>query len=339
MREFLRCKSVGGGMMQLLHDYCTAISIPSPIQKKYKIDDRITFEKWLKSLQAVYIKHPIAGLGVEIGQHIQASHIGVLAYLAHSCENLKQFFSLSSKYVNVWYNFTPIQLQWHDQEVWVEWEKPAYMETGLYVYETNISQEMLVSILWHRLGQLIGQDQVNFNRIELSSPKPSDLKPYALFRCPIQFQAEKTRVALPLAMFNIPLEKPDAVLFDILHKQADSSLEALPAEENFVSIVHQHILEAIPKQRAYIDYVAERMHLSSRQLNAQLKQHHLSFQQCLHQVREQLAKNYLDNPELSILDISLMLSYSEPASFNRAFKSWTGMNPSQWRQQQSHIAL
>lgn len=337
MREFLRCKSVGGGMMELLHDYCRAKNIPSPIHKHYKIDDRVSFEKWLKTLQALYIKHPIQGLGVEIGQYIQASHVGVLAYLAHSCENLAQFFALSTRYVNVWYNFTPIQIHSLRQEVCIEWEQPAYLKTGLYVYETAIAQELLVSILWHRLGQLIGKDQLRFNRIELTIAKPRDLELYRQFKCPIQFQSEKTRVILPIALLTIPLEKPDAVLFDILHHQADLSLYALPDEDDFVAVVNQHILNAIQKQRALIDYVAEQMNLTSRQLNAQLKQHQLSFQQCLNHLREQLAKSYLDNPELSILDISLMLSYSEPASFNRAFKAWTGMNPSQWRHQQQNI--
>ena len=331
MREFLRCKSVGGGMMQLLQDYCVAKNIVSPIHKSYGIDDRVSFEKWLKTLQAIYIRQPISGLGVEIGRFIQPSHVGVLAYLAHSCENLAQFFQLSSRYIQVWYNFTPIQIIKNDREIWIEWEQPPYLHTGLYVYETAIAQELLVSILWHRLEQLIGQEQVRFNSLELAVAKPADLTSYHRFKCPIKFETEKTRVALPLALLNIQLEKPDAVLFQILHRQADISLEALPEEDNFVSVVNRHILEAIPRQRAYIDYVAEQMHLTSRQLNAQLKNYHLSFQQCLNQIREQLAKHYLDDPEFSILDISLMLSYSEPASFNRAFKSWTGMNPSQWR--------
>lgn len=333
MREFLRCKSVGGGMVQLLHDYCSAQNIPSPVQKNYTIDDRVSFEKWLKMLQAVYMQHPIDGLGIEIGQYIQASHVGVLAYLAHSCENLKQFFQLSSRYINIWYNFTEIQIQTVANEIWIEWEQPLYLSTGLYVYETSIAQELLVSILWHRLGQLIGQSQVRFNALELTIAKPNHLDLYKIFQCPIKFEAAKTRVKLPLALFSIPLEKPDAVLFGILHQQADLSLTALPNDDNFVALVNQHILDAIPKQRAYIDFVAEQMHLTSRQLNAQLKQYNLTFQHCLNQIREQLAKHYLDNPQLSILDVSLMLSYSEPASFNRAFKSWTGMNPSQWRNQ------
>lgn len=333
MRNFLRCKSVGGGLMQLLDDYCKAEQIISPVTRHYEIDERVSFEQWLKCLQQIYLKQPISGLGIRIGQHIQASHVGVLAYIAHSSETLAQFFALSSKYVNIWYNFTPLHIQYQNNQIEISWEQPAYLQTGLYIHETAITQELMISICWHRLKQLIDPSQVRFTSIELPMPKPRDNSIYQHFECPVKFQASQPKIYIPTAILDIPLQKPDPVLFKILHQQADHALAQIPIEDEFMNHVKTMTLEAVKQQRAFIDYVADKMSMSARQLQKLLKDHGVNFQQCLNDVRFQLAKQYLLDPQLSILDVALLLSYAEPASFNRAFKAWAGVNPSQWRHQ------
>lgn len=338
MKNFLRCKSVGGGLMQLLDDYCNAEGVISPINRKYHIDERVSFETWLKCLQQIYLKNPIAGLGIQIGKYIQPSHVGVLAYIAQSCETLEQFFALSSRYVNIWYNFTPLKVDYIDEQIEISWEQPAYIQTGVYVHETALSQELMTSIIWHRLEQLIGINQVHFISVDLAMPKPADDALYKKFNCPIHFQAKETKVCLPKQLLEIPLQHPDPVLFRILHQQADQNLADMPEEDAFMSHVKMWTLESIKNQRAFIDYVADKMNISPRQLQKLLKDHGMSFQQCLNEVRLQLAQQYLQDSQLSIIDITLLLSYSEPASFNRAFKSWTGLNPSQWRQQYTATA-
>lgn len=333
MKTFLKSKSVGGGIVRLLHEYCLAEQIPSPIVKHYDIDDRVTFDFWLKSLQQVYQERPIGGLGLDIGKMIQPHHVGVTAYISQSCENLAQFFSMSKQYLNIWYNFTPLEIEWQDNALIMSWPQPAYVHTGIYVNETAISQELMMSILWYRLHQLIGKDQTRFNWVELARPKPRDRKAYECFECPVHFDAEKTRVSLPLAQLYIPLKQPDHVLRTILERQAKQSLEDVPQQDDLIEQVNLLIITALKQQRANIEWIAEKMNMSVRQLQKILKQHGRSFSDCLNAVRIRLAQQYLADINLSITDVAFLLSYNEAASFNRAFKGWTGLNPSQWRQQ------
>ncbi|MDN5622625.1 MAG: AraC family transcriptional regulator, partial [Acinetobacter sp.] len=48
-------------------------------------------------------------------------------------------------------------------------------------------------------------------------------------------------------------------------------------------------------------------------------------------VRKGLALQYLEDGSLNINEISALLAYNEQSSFNRAFKTWFGMSPIQWR--------
>ena len=337
MKTFLRSKSVGGGIVQLLHEYCIAQQIHSPIKKHYEIDDRVSFDFWLKSLQHVYKQHSIVGLGIDIGRGIQPNHVGVTAYISQSCENLLQFFSMSKQYVNIWYNFTPLEIEWQNDALIIAWAQPAYVQTGIYALETAISQELMVSILWHRLNQLIGEDQAGFNWIELATEKPANTDPYRLFQCPVQFGAEKTRVSLPRSRLSIPLKHPDPVLLAILERQARQSLKEIPDHDDLIEQVNLLIIHGLKQQRANIEWVAEKLSMSVRQLQKTLKQKQRSFSDCLNSVRSRLAEEYLADFNLSITDVAFLLSYHEVASFNRAFKTWKGINPTQWRQQ--HVNL
>jgi len=47
--------------------------------------------------------------------------------------------------------------------------------------------------------------------------------------------------------------------------------------------------------------------------------------------RRNLAEQYILDNSLTLTEISLLLGFSEPSSFSRAFKSWTGKAPSEAR--------
>ena len=49
-------------------------------------------------------------------------------------------------------------------------------------------------------------------------------------------------------------------------------------------------------------------------------------------VRRELAEQYILDNSLTLTEISMLLGFSEPSSFSRAFKHWTGTAPSEARQ-------
>lgn len=57
-----------------------------------------------------------------------------------------------------------------------------------------------------------------------------------------------------------------------------------------------------------------------------------SFRKELNLVRYELAKSYLIDPRLQIIDIALLLGYSEHSAFTRAYKEWSGKTPQQERE-------
>ncbi|WP_146196688.1 helix-turn-helix domain-containing protein, partial [Acinetobacter stercoris] len=173
-----------------------------------------------------------------------------------------------------------------------------------------------------------------FSKIEFTQSKPNNTELFEkFFRCPLFFNAKTNRIYLDKANCETKINKQDPVLLEILKKQADRLILTIPATDSFSELLNENIIYSINRNRTNIEYVAERIGIPTRLLQYQLKRNGINYSKRLTDVRKELALQYLKNEELSILDISILLAYKEQASFNRAFKSWTGMSPSQWRKE------
>jgi AraC-like DNA-binding protein len=70
-----------------------------------------------------------------------------------------------------------------------------------------------------------------------------------------------------------------------------------------------------------------------RTLQRQLDSRHTSYSQLLDQLRQQQAQIYIENREMSLLDVAMMLGFAEQSSFARAFKRWFGKAPGAYRRE------
>ena len=73
--------------------------------------------------------------------------------------------------------------------------------------------------------------------------------------------------------------------------------------------------------------------MSTRAMQRLLKDKGTSFRQVLDEVRNEHARGYLSSTAFSDGEVSFLLGFEDPNSFYRAFRSWNGMSPSEFRRQ------
>ena len=95
--------------------------------------------------------------------------------------------------------------------------------------------------------------------------------------------------------------------------------------------VRAALVELLPAGEDSIEAVSRELAVSIRTLQRQLRAEATSFQAVLGSTRERLAMHYLHQEYLSNAEIAFLLGYGDVRSFNRAFRSWTGMSPKQAR--------
>jgi AraC-like DNA-binding protein len=87
-----------------------------------------------------------------------------------------------------------------------------------------------------------------------------------------------------------------------------------------------------------LDECAARLGVSPRTLRRRLEGRGMSYQGIVDDVRAGLARSYLESSRFSVEAIAERLGFSDPTSFSRAFRRWTGMSPREFRQREARAS-
>ncbi|MEH6649471.1 MAG: AraC family transcriptional regulator [Motiliproteus sp.] len=173
-------------------------------------------------------------------------------------------------------------------------------------------------------------------RVHLSRPLPKNAQGFErLFRCPIIFSAEQNQIIIARKDLESPLPTRNAELA-VLNDQLIQEYIARLNRHDIVNQVYSKLMETLGREKPDQATLASALHLSKRNLQLKLRQAGTSYQEILDQLRTELAKQYLQQSHLSINEISYLLGFSKVGSFTRAFRQWTGVAPSHYRNEQPH---
>jgi AraC-like DNA-binding protein len=153
------------------------------------------------------------------------------------------------------------------------------------------------------------------------------------------FNAPANTATFDAQLLDWPVPNADVSLYPVLCQHAEQLLaqRQAAAETGGGAIeaqVHAAIVAGLRQGSARLATVAATLAVTPRTLQRKLADAGTSFQALLDQARYGLARDYLREPDLSLVDIAFLLGYQEQSAFNHAFRVWAGTNPGAWRLQQ-----
>ena len=158
------------------------------------------------------------------------------------------------------------------------------------------------------------------------------------FACGVVFGAARNAIVFRAADAKRRFVTRNAELLGMLAPQFEKELKQENTDENFVERVRLAIQEKLTGKRPTIDDIADALHVSSRTLQRRLQDEGSSFQRVLDEARHRLARHYLNNSYLELNEAAYLLGYEDGNSFVRAFRTWEGVPPARWREQQRGLA-
>jgi AraC-like DNA-binding protein len=168
-------------------------------------------------------------------------------------------------------------------------------------------------------------------RVCLDYPEPGYREVYdELIPCPVDFDAEENAVFFTARALHTPLLNSNEAIREFCERRCELILADLETGGELSGRVRSRLLAGLPPFPT-AEATAESLHISSRALRRQLHAEGTSFRRLVRQVREQLACRYLRERELTVEEVARLLGYAETAPFSRAFRSWTGQSPSDFR--------
>ena len=205
---------------------------------------------------------------------------------------------------------------------------PLADEEGFCYARRDYSVAMVVRMCRLTLGDFLAPVSIVMDRPEPEKPESWD---YAL-ATRVSFGAEATVINWSLADIEEPLITGDPALARVNDDQTQAYLDSFLAQSTCREVVSK-IIEKLPDGPPSQQEIADELHISNRTLQRKLKEEGTSFMDLVQETRLQLAQKYLLQPSRSIVETSYLLGFSEPSTFSRAFKRWTGQAPAEYREQ------
>lgn len=170
--------------------------------------------------------------------------------------------------------------------------------------------------------------------VTLMHPRPPHAEQLeAFFGSPVRFDASDNGFVMPTIGLELPLPGADLVLGRVLRRHADELMRSLPARRPFTHTVTNLVVRELEGSGPALKNIAHLMHMSESTLRRRLGEEGRTHSEIVDAAREHLARRYLGVANVSFSEVAQRLGFAHPPAFHRAFKRWTGMTPSQYRNQ------
>lgn len=266
--------------------------------------------------------------GLRLGTGITLDSIGLIGYILLNSGTLLQAFKNYQRYNVLLCSGVTYELEAGRGE--------AVFSFRVTDTTRNPSYHVMDSILssTFKIFQKLTGESLKPKRVSLTRDEPVDREPYhRLFGTNFAFNQKENELIFDLAVLDLSVVYRNQELLRLMETHAAQMIRSLNLEQTFSEVVSHAIIKKFDGTIPRIQEICKSLGVSVRSLQLQLKKENTTFKDLLAVIRKNMAEGYLKNPSFSIRDITYALGFSEPVSFQIAFKKWTGQTPGQYRKQ------
>jgi AraC-like DNA-binding protein len=196
-------------------------------------------------------------------------------------------------------------------------------------------------LVWHSLcGWLIGQ-AIEAREMRVAAPFVSQ-EYYdglaAVFHCPIYFDADESCFSFGRDVLARRLVHTVDSLKGFLDNAVYQLMEMEREPASTSAAIKSIVTIELPGSMPSFSEIARTLHMSESSLRRRLQRENTSYQALKDEVRCEVAISKLINEDAKVADLADYLGFTEPSSFVRSFKSWTGKTPSSYRDSMVSLA-
>lgn len=259
-------------------------------------------------------------LGVSFAEWGNMRGLGPLSLLWDHCPTLADAIRVNMRYVRLDSGAIAHSLEENAEETAVRY---MLLSPARYGSTQFIEGTLLLST---RIGRLILGDEWAPIRIELQHSSPEDDRVHRrLFRCPIEFGAERSAMVVLRDDFRRSTPNGNAHLLAFLEHHLETTQHSIPLDT--AGRVDQLIAANLTMGNATIDHVAKLLCVSRRTLQRHLDCENTSFRERLDAVRQRVVNDYFRteaHPNLALL--AHRLGYGDASAASRYLRTRLQVN-------------
>jgi len=199
-------------------------------------------------------------------------------------------------------------------------------------FQTEVLMQMVQNLIEAVLGT-----EFNSGHFYFPYQAPAHAEKYGqYFHSSCEFNSEHAALEIPLPVLQTSSPFYDPTAWQTYQLKLEQLLNKLNKDsaENSELRYSQHVksfLSASALPLPNVEEAAANLNITSRSLSRHLKKEGSSFRDIRNELLKEYAEFYLKESDMTVDAIACQLGYKDFSSFRRAFKSWYGCSPVEFR--------
>ncbi len=301
-----------------------------PVQALADQDNRIGFARYVDLMRAAKTETGNPALALEYGAETDMRKFSVVGLISHASANMVEALTQLNRYGRLVieidglaegprFNLTNV-----NGERWMEDRRPA----------PNAFYELTEST-WSRFIVTTRRDFPDHTyalEAHVTHPAPAYRAKYEdLWQVPVTFSGHWNAIRSDPSWEQVQIQPDNRYVFGVLTERGDALLKELESAKTLRGRVEALIMPILHTGDVSVETIAGKLGTSRQTLYRSLKDEGITFEQVLDALRHRMALDYIATKKVSVNETAYLVGFSDPASFSRAFKRWTGKSPSEMR--------
>ncbi len=265
-------------------------------------------------------------VGLHLCPHLPGFRGEVLEYLMFSSPSFGDGARRALKYLRLVSDALNVQLVRDAQGARAVVATTATQAPQLRHTEICVVYELI------QFARSLTENRFRAGEVRLHCSRRAPQKQYEkVFGCPVSFDAPSSEIWFDPAILEYRSPRYDPDLFRLHEELAEKRLSALKRQD-LIERIRAILAKKLELETCELESIARELGLPPRRLRFELSRAGTSFSDVVEGFRYALARKLLGKTTEPIEHIVYLTGFSEPSTFYRAFKRWSGMTPVQFRE-------
>jgi AraC-like DNA-binding protein len=265
--------------------------------------------------------------GLHFGEESRFEEISIVGLICQSAETMGAAFEQMNRYARL-----AIEVEGHNVGNRFELKRTG---NDLWLVDRRLNPNEFPELTESTFARFVCETARHFGSvpfaraIHFTHEEPTYRSEYErILKVPIIFGSNENAICIYESWLSIRTNRENRYVFGVFSERADELLAKLEKTATMKGRVESLLMPIIHTGDVGMNQIAAKVGLSRISLYRRLKAESTTFEEILDDLRHKLALHYLAGEKISVNEVAYLVGFTDPATFSRAFKRWTGKSPS-----------
>lgn len=293
-------------------------------------DDRVAFSIFKALMRAAATATGDPAFPLHFGAESRFNDISIVGLISHAAATMGEAFEQMNRFARL-----AVEVEGHesgdrfaivrgDGETWMEDRRPNPNDFP------ELTESTFARFVWNTARAFPDAPFAKF--VCFTHPEPAHSADHArILGVPVRFGCDRNAIAIHESWLSLRLPHSNRYVFGLFIDRAEALMAEMASNRTWRGKVETALLARLHSGDVGMEDIAAGLGLSKTSLYRRLAEEGCGFDAVLDALRHRMAVHYLGGRKVSVNEAAYLVGFSDPATFSRAFKRWTGSTPGSWQ--------